>query len=99
MHTGIDIGVPQGTPVHAAADGTVITAGWGGGYGNMVIIGHAGGLSTLYGHNSRLACHAGEHVSRGEVIAYSGMTGTATGPHVHFEVRVNGVPKNPMGWL
>jgi murein DD-endopeptidase MepM/ murein hydrolase activator NlpD len=99
MHEGIDIAVGQGTPVHAAAAGTVIYAGWMEGYGNLVVIDHGSGLSTAYGHNSSLASSVGESVSAGQVIAYSGSTGHSTGPHVHFEVRVNGAPVDPLGYL
>lgn len=99
MHTGIDIAVPTGTPVHAAASGNVVIAGWMGGYGYAVVINHGGGITTLYGHNSSLAVHVGQSVSQGQVIAYAGSTGISTGPHVHFEVRSNGNPVNPMGWL
>ena len=99
-HTGVDFGVPSGTPIHAADSGVVIYAGSGmRGYGNVVIIDHGGGLSTLYAHNSSLAVRAGQSVSKGQVIARSGSTGYATGPHCHFEVRRNGVPTNPMGYL
>ena len=99
MHEGIDIAVGTGTPVQAAAAGTVIYAGWMEGYGNLVAIDHGNGLSTAYGHNSALACSVGQTVSAGEVIAYSGSTGHSTGPHVHFEVRVNGSPVDPLGYL
>jgi murein DD-endopeptidase MepM/ murein hydrolase activator NlpD len=99
MHEGIDIAVGTGTPVHAAAAGTVIYAGWMEGYGNLVAIDHGNGLSTAYGHNSALACSVGQSVSAGQVIAYSGSTGHSTGPHVHFEVRVNGSPVDPLGYL
>jgi len=99
MHEGIDIAVGQGTPVHAAAAGTVIYAGWMEGYGNLVAIDHGNGLSTAYGHNSALACSVGQTVSAGQVIAYSGSTGHSTGPHVHFEVRVNVLPVDPLGYL
>jgi murein DD-endopeptidase MepM/ murein hydrolase activator NlpD len=99
MHEGIDIAVGTGTPVHAAAAGTVIYAGWMEGYGNLVVIDHGGGLSTAYGHNSSLASSVGQSVSAGQVIAYSGSTGHSTGPHVHFEVRVNGSPVDPLGYL
>ena len=99
-HSGIDIGVDEGTPVHAADSGVVIYSGSGlTGYGNVVIIDHGNGLSTLYAHNSALLVSEGESVSKGQVVAYSGMTGYATGPHVHFEVRVNGSPTDPMGYL
>jgi murein DD-endopeptidase MepM/ murein hydrolase activator NlpD len=99
MHEGIDIAVPSGTPVVAAASGTVITAGWLGGYGNLVVIDHGNGLATAYGHNSTVAVGVGQSVAQGEVVAYSGSTGHSTGPHVHFEVRVNGSPVDPLGYL
>jgi murein DD-endopeptidase MepM/ murein hydrolase activator NlpD len=99
MHEGIDIAVPTGTPVRAAASGRVIIAGWMGGYGNLVVIDHGGGLSTAYGHNSSFAVGSGASVSQGQVVAYAGSTGNSTGPHVHFEVRVNGAPVDPLGYL
>jgi murein DD-endopeptidase MepM/ murein hydrolase activator NlpD len=99
LHAGIDIAVPVGTPVHAADAGTVRIAGWVGGYGNYVCIDHGGGLSTCYGHNSRLGVTVGQKVSKGQVIAASGNTGHSTGPHIHFETRVGGVPRDPMGYL
>jgi murein DD-endopeptidase MepM/ murein hydrolase activator NlpD len=99
MHEGIDIAVPTGTPVHAAAAGRVIIAGWMGGYGNLIVIDHGGGLSTAYGHNSSFAVGVGASVSQGQVVAYAGSTGNSTGPHVHFEVRVNGAPVDPLGYL
>jgi murein DD-endopeptidase MepM/ murein hydrolase activator NlpD len=99
MHEGIDIAVPAGTPVAAAASGRVIYAGWMGGYGNLVVIDHGGGLATAYGHNSSFAAGTGSSVSQGQTIAYAGSTGHSTGPHVHFEVRVNGAPVDPLGYL
>jgi len=105
MHTGIDIGVATGTPVHAAADGIVYYAQWNtGGYGNLVMIDNgvdANGntIVTMYAHNSSFAVSKGSVVKRGDIIAYAGSTGNSTGPHVHFEVRVNGTPVNPMNWL
>jgi murein DD-endopeptidase MepM/ murein hydrolase activator NlpD len=99
LHPGIDIGVPTGTPIHAAAAGTVIYCGWMSGYGNLVMIDHGGNLATLYGHQSSIAATCGETVSQGQVIGYSGCTGFCTGPHVHFEIRVNGVPVDPLGYL
>jgi murein DD-endopeptidase MepM/ murein hydrolase activator NlpD len=99
MHEGIDIAVGSGTPVHAAQSGRVIVAGWMGGYGNLVVIDHGGGLSTAYGHNNSFAVGSGQSVSQGQVVAYSGNTGNSTGPHVHFEVRVNGSPVDPLGYL
>ncbi|MCE5314638.1 MAG: peptidoglycan DD-metalloendopeptidase family protein [Armatimonadota bacterium] len=95
LHTGVDIGVRSGTAVHSAAAGEVIMAGWMGAYGYAVVIDHGGGVSTLYGHNSRLLVKSGQNVSKGQVIAKSGSTGYSTGPHVHFEKRVNGTPVNP----
>jgi murein DD-endopeptidase MepM/ murein hydrolase activator NlpD len=99
MHEGIDIAVPTGTPVHAAQSGRVIIAGWMGGYGNLVVIDHGGGLSTAYGHNSSFAVGSGASVAQGQVVAYAGSTGNSTGPHVHFEVRVNGAAVDPLGYL
>jgi murein DD-endopeptidase MepM/ murein hydrolase activator NlpD len=99
MHEGIDIAVPTGTPVHAAAAGVVIYAGWMDGYGNFVILDHGGGIATAYGHNTSVAVAVGQSVSQGQVIAYAGSTGHSTGPHVHFEVRVNGSAVDPLGYL
>lgn len=98
-HSGLDIGGDYGLPIHAAASGTVEYAGWISGYGNTVILNHGGGTSTLYGHNQALAVSVGQSVSQGEVIAYCGSTGNSTGPHCHFEVRVNGEPVSPYGYL
>ena len=98
-HTGIDIGVPMGTPVKAAASGTVTFAGWKGALGNLVVISHGNGVQTYYGHNSRLVVKAGQKISQGEVVAKAGSTGQSTGPHVHFEVRVNGSSYNPLGYV
>jgi murein DD-endopeptidase MepM/ murein hydrolase activator NlpD len=99
LHPGIDIGVPTGTPIHAAAAGTVVYCGWEEGYGNLVVIDHHNGLATAYGHQSRVAVSCGQNVAQGDVIGYSGCTGFCTGPHVHFEVRVNGTPVDPLGYL
>jgi len=99
MHTGIDIAVPTGTPVHASAAGTVVYASWMSGYGFLVAIDHGNGLATAYAHNSSLLVGVGQHVAQGEVISLSGSTGHSTGPHVHFEVRVNGVPVDPLQYL
>jgi murein DD-endopeptidase MepM/ murein hydrolase activator NlpD len=99
FHTGIDIGVGYGTPIHAADSGTVIYATWMGGYGNVIIIDHGRGISTLYAHQSSLAVGNGAKVSRGQTIGYVGSTGFSTGPHLHFEVRLNGNPVDPMAYL
>jgi murein DD-endopeptidase MepM/ murein hydrolase activator NlpD len=99
MHEGIDIGVPTGTPIHASAAGKVVYAGWMEGYGNLVAIDHGNGLSTAYGHQERVAVSVGQVVAQGQVIGYSDCTGHCFGPHVHFEVRVNGVPVDPMNYL
>jgi murein DD-endopeptidase MepM/ murein hydrolase activator NlpD len=99
LHPGIDIGVPSGTPVHAAAAGQVVWCGWMSGYGNFVVIDHGGGYATAYGHNSKILVHCGQDVSQGEVVSLSGCTGFCTGPHVHFEVRVNGTPVDPLTYL
>ncbi|GAB4210524.1 MAG: M23 family metallopeptidase [Synechococcales cyanobacterium] len=99
FHSGIDFAVASGTPVAAANNGTVIFAGWYGGYGNTVIINHGGGITTLYAHNSSVLVAPGQTVRRGQAIARSGSTGLSTGPHVHFEVRVKGQPVNPGGYL
>ena len=99
MHEGIDLAVSSGTPVVAAASGTVIVAGWMGGYGNLVVVDHGGGVSTAYGHNTIVTVSVGQHVAQGQLISYSGSTGHSTGPHVHFEVRINGSPVDPMGYL
>jgi murein DD-endopeptidase MepM/ murein hydrolase activator NlpD len=99
MHTGIDIGVPYGTPIHAAASGRVVYAGWMDGYGNLVAIDHGRGLSTAYAHQSQIGVSLGQTVSQGQVIGYVGCTGHCFGPHLHFEVRINGTPVDPMGYL
>ncbi len=98
-HSGLDIGADYGDPVVAADSGVVIYADWMGGYGNAVIIDHGGGVSTLYGHNSELLVGEGQRVNKGQVIARAGSTGYSTGPHVHFEVRLNGSPTNPLDYL
>ncbi|MFA9400104.1 MAG: murein hydrolase activator EnvC [Acidobacteriota bacterium] len=98
-HEGVDVSVPEGTPLRAAASGTVILASYYGGYGNYTCINHGSGLSTCYGHQSAFAASSGQRVSQGQVIGYSGNTGASTGPHLHFEVRVNGVAQDPMGYL
>jgi len=99
MHEGIDIGVPEGTPIHASAAGKVVYAGWMSGYGNLVAIDHGRGLSTAYAHQSRIGVSLGQTVSQGQVIGYVGCTGHCFGPHLHFEVRVNGTPVDPLSYL
>jgi murein DD-endopeptidase MepM/ murein hydrolase activator NlpD len=98
-HPGMDIGVPTGTPIRAADGGRVAIAGWVGGYGNYTCIQHTASLSTCYGHQSVLKVHVGQQVSQGQIIGLSGSTGHSTGPHLHFEVRVNGAVTNPMNYL
>ena len=99
FHDGIDIAAQIGTPVAASADGVVVKAGFSTGYGNMVELSHGYGIKTLYAHNSRLTVKAGQRVHRGDVIAYAGDSGTSTGPHLHYEVKVNGLPVNPAKYL
>ena len=99
LHAGVDIPLPEGTPLRAAASGKVAIAGWVGGYGNYICIQHSGSLSTCYGHQSRLGASVGQSVSQGQVIGYSGNTGNSTGPHLHFEVRIGGSPVDPLGYL
>jgi len=99
LHAGIDIAVPAGTPVRASKSGTVAIAGWVGGYGNYTCINHGGGIATCYAHQSSIGVSVGQSVKQGQVIGSSGCTGHCFGPHVHFEVRINGSPVDPMGYL
>ena len=99
FHSGLDIGGDYGMPIHAAQMGVVSHAGWIDGYGNTVMIEHGGGIVTLYGHNESLAVSVGQVVNQGDVIAYCGSTGNSTGPHCHFEVRLNGEPVSPFDYL
>lgn len=99
FHAGLDIGADYGDPVHAADSGTVVYAGWMGGYGNAVMIDHGGGMVTLYGHNSSITVGEGEQVSKGQTIALAGSTGNSTGPHCHFEVRIHGEVVSPLQYL
>jgi peptidoglycan DL-endopeptidase CwlO len=99
FHPGVDIGVPTGTPIRAAAAGTVTIAGPEGGYGNYTCIDHGGGLSTCYGHQERFLVSAGQEVAQGQIIGLSDCTGYCLGPHVHFEVRINGQTTDPLGYL
>lgn len=98
-HAGLDIAAPTGTAVYASDGGKVIRAGWFSTYGNIVIIDHQNGFQTYYAHNSAIHVSVGQMVAQGELIASMGSTGDSTGPHCHFEIRVNGIPKNPMNYL
>ena len=99
LHTGTDIGAPLGTPFIAANDGVVVKAGWNNAYGNMVMINHGGGVSTLYAHGSEILVQVGQEVKRGEEVLKVGSTGYSTGPHAHFEVRINGQYVNPIPYI
>ncbi len=100
MHEGIDIDGYSGQPIVASKSGRVISAGDAGdGYGTKVVIDHGGGYTTLYAHQSRLGVSTGASVSQGQVIGYVGCTGSCTGDHLHFEVRINGSPQNPLSYL
>lgn len=98
-HTGLDIATSTGTPIKAAASGTVTFSGWKGSYGYLIVITHSNGVQTYYGHCSKLYYKAGQSVSQGQTIAAVGNTGNSTGPHLHFEIRVNGVAYNPQNYL
>jgi murein DD-endopeptidase MepM/ murein hydrolase activator NlpD len=99
FHKGLDISAPYGTPIHAAADGVVLSAGMGNGYGREVVIDHGGGVHTLYAHMSGFHCSAGDQVVRGQIIGYVGTSGRSTGAHVHYEVRLRDVAVNPHKYL
>ena len=99
LHPGIDIGAGFGTPIRAAAAGRVLVAGYNGGYGNLVVLDNGGTISTAYAHQQSLAVTVGQEVAQGQVIGYVGSTGFSTGPHLHFEVRINGSPVDPLGYL
>ncbi|HZU63034.1 MAG TPA: M23 family metallopeptidase [Novosphingobium sp.] len=98
-HKGVDLAGPVGTPVHATADGTVARADWFSGYGLYIQLEHGGNLETRYGHMSRLNVAAGQYVHKGDVIGYIGTTGRTTGPHLHYEVRIDGVAVNPVPYM
>lgn len=99
FHTGIDIGAPYGDPIKGADGGEIIFSGWWDGYGKAVVIDHGRGMSTVYGHMSRIYVRAGQHIEKGQIIGLVGSTGFSTGPHLHFEVRRGGKPVNPSGYL
>ncbi len=99
LHAGVDLAAPEGTPIRAADSGRVVLLGWTGGYGNYTCIAHGGSLSTCYAHQSRYGTSMGASVGQGQVIGYVGNTGNSTGAHLHFEVRINGSPVDPMGYL
>ena len=98
-HTGLDIATSKGTPIGAAAAGTVTYAGPKGTYGNLVVIDHGNGVQTYYAHCSSISCHAGQTVSQGQTISTVGSTGNSTGPHLHLEIRINGICQNPQNYL
>lgn len=98
-HTGIDISAPTGTPIQSAGAGVVLSARWSTAYGNMMLVDHGGGLVTMYAHMTSFAVGNGATVGNGQIIGYVGSTGWSTGPHLHFEVHVNGIPYDPMGWF
>ena len=103
LHAGVDLAASGGQPIFAGADGRVIRAGWNGGYGNLTCISHGrsqgGWLTTCYAHQSTISVNAGQFVRRGQVIGRVGTTGASTGNHLHFEVRLNGDPVQPLDWL
>lgn len=99
QHKGIDIGAAMGAPIYAAWDGKIITAHYEDGYGNVIKIQHSNGIETVYGHCSFIGVHEGEYVKKGDKIGEVGSTGNSTGPHLHFEVRINGQPENPLKYL
>lgn len=99
FHTGVDLAGPNRSAIRAADGGNVLYTGWYGGYGKVVIVSHGNNMATLYAHLSRVAVSVGDNVNKGDVIAYEGTTGFSTGPHLHFEVRVNGKPQNPLGYV
>ena len=98
-HTGLDIASSSGSPIKAAGSGTVTFAGWKGSYGNLLVITHSNGVQTYYGHCSKLYVSSGQSVSQGQTVAAVGSTGNSTGPHLHFEIRVNGVAYNPQNYV
>lgn len=98
FHTGVDLAGPNHTPIKAADSGNVLYSGWYGGYGKVVIVNHGNGLATLYAHMSKTVANPGDNINKGDVVGYEGTTGFSTGPHLHFEVRVDGKPNNPLNY-
>ena len=98
-HTGLDIATSAGTPIRAAASGTVVHAGWSGGYGYLVKIQHTDSIQTYYAHCSKIYVSVGQYVNQGDIISAVGSTGNSTGPHLHLEIRVNNTPLNPQNYL
>lgn len=98
-HPGIDVAADSGTPIVATADGVVVASGWNGGYGRQVVVDHGYGITTSYAHNSENVVTVGQNVKKGQLVAYMGSSGFSTGPHVHYEVKVNGTTVNPAGFL
>ncbi|MBX9722060.1 MAG: peptidoglycan DD-metalloendopeptidase family protein, partial [Candidatus Obscuribacterales bacterium] len=99
FHTGVDLAGANHTPIKASDSGNVLYSGWYGGYGRVVIVNHGNGLATLYAHMSKVNASAGQNVSKGDIVGYEGSTGFSTGPHLHFEVRVDGKPNNPLNFV
>jgi murein DD-endopeptidase MepM/ murein hydrolase activator NlpD len=99
FHTGVDLAGPNHSAIRASDSGNVLYTGWYGGYGKVVIISHGNGMATLYAHLSKIAAEPGSNVTKGDVVGYEGTTGFSTGPHLHFEVRSNGIPNNPLNYL
>src|SRR5262249_55013914 len=99
MHTGVDLAGPNHSAIKAADTGNVLYTGYYGGYGKVVILSHGKGMSTLYAHMSSVAVSTGQNVQKGDIVGYEGTTGFSTGPHLHFEVRVNGKPNNPLNYV
>lgn len=99
FHTGVDLAGPNHSAIHASDNGSVLYTGWYGGYGKVVIISHGNGMATLYAHLCKIAASPGDNVTKGDIIGYEGTTGFSTGPHLHFETRVNGIPNNPLNYL
>ena len=98
-HEGLDVSAPMGTPIEAPANGTIVQSGWEAGYGNTITIDHGYGIVTKFAHASRLLVRVGQHVDRGDRIALVGNTGLSTGPHLHYEVHVNGRPVDPRRYI